>query len=107
VIDADEGSLARLVENLVRNTVEHGGERVVVGSLADDPGFYVADDGPGLPADVDGSLFEAGATTDDRGTGLGLAIVSDIADAHDWTLATGTDPDLGGARIEVRDVERA
>jgi PAS domain S-box-containing protein len=107
VLDANEESLARLVENLVRNAVEHGGDCVVVGSLADDPGFYVADDGPGLPADVDGSLFEAGVSTDDRGTGLGLAIVADIADAHDWTVETDTDPDLGGARIEVRDVDRA
>ncbi|MFC6953121.1 PAS domain S-box protein [Halorubellus litoreus] len=107
VVEANEGSFVRLVENLVRNAVEHGGERVVVAGLRDDDGFYVADDGAGLDEAVEASLFQPGVTTDGNGTGLGLAIVSDIADAHDWTVDVREDSDLGGARFEVRGVESA
>jgi len=44
---ADPGRLKRLLQNLFRNAAEHGGDRVVVGDLSD--GFYVADNGPGIP----------------------------------------------------------
>jgi len=107
VVLADEGSFVRLVENLVGNAVEHGGDRVVVGGLDDDPGFYVADDGPGLCEDAARSVFEPGVTSVDNGTGLGLAIVDDIAQAHDWSVDVATDPTLGGARFEVRGVDPA
>jgi PAS domain S-box-containing protein len=106
-IRADEAALRRLFENLLRNCVEHGdtggGVTVTVGSLADRPGFYVADDGPGIPADVDTAAFDVGYTTGSEGTGLGLAIVERIADAHGWTVGlAGGD---GGARFEVSGVD--
>jgi len=78
------------------------GVAVTVGVLDDADGFYVADDGPGLPEDVD--VFESGTTTDNEGTGLGLAIVSEIADAHDWAVEA-TESAAGGARFEVTGVE--
>jgi PAS domain S-box-containing protein len=82
---------------------EHrAGVDVTVGVLADGDGFYVADDGPGLPDDV--NVFESGATTDDNGTGLGLAIVSEVVDAHGWTVEA-TASAAGGARFEVTGVE--
>ena len=96
-IYGDEARTRTLLENLFRNAVDHGiaGDEteplvVTVGSLEDDgtedetrwQGFYVADTGPGLPADRD-SLFEFGYTTEANGTGIGLAIVDGIATAHD------------------------
>ena len=71
-----------------------------MGDLADDAGFYVADDGPGFPDD---DVFEHGYTTAEEGTGFGLAIVAELADAHGWTVA-GTESAEGGARVEVTDV---
>ena len=71
-----------------------------VGPLPDTDGFYVADDGPGIPADVAESLFDEGVSGD-GGTGLGLAIVADIVDAHGWTDDAVDEPD-DGARFEVR-----
>ncbi len=61
-------------------------------------GFYVEDDGHGLPDDTD-RIFETGFTTDEDGTGLGLAIAKRIAEGHGWTVraTTGT---AGGARFE-------
>ena len=138
---ADRDRLQRLLENLFRNSVEHGstGSRsqargnsvehgstgagsdseepataaagpgagdveIRVGPLADDPGFFVADDGPGIPADERDSVFEAGYSTSDSGTGLGLSIVERIAAEHGWDcrLTSGRD---GGARFEFVGVE--
>ncbi|WP_227130883.1 histidine kinase N-terminal 7TM domain-containing protein [Halorubellus salinus] len=98
---ADRTRLARVFENLFRNSIEHGGASVsvTVGPLSDVDGFYVADDGPGIPGDVAGSLFEEGVSGD-GGTGLGLAIVADIVNAHGWTVEAVADGD--GARFEVR-----
>jgi len=48
---ADPARLKRLFENLFRNALDHGGPdvTVTVGALSDKPGFYVFDDGPGIP----------------------------------------------------------
>ncbi|MBX0294474.1 PAS domain-containing sensor histidine kinase [Haloarcula nitratireducens] len=104
----DPGRLTELFENLFRNALEHGGTdespvTVTVGELED--GFYVADDGPGIPADERDAVFESGYTTVGDGTGFGLAIVETIADAHDWDV-TLTESEDGGARFEFTDVER-
>jgi PAS domain S-box-containing protein len=102
---ADESRLAQFIENLVRNAVEHGGANVTVtvGDLPD--GFYVADDGVGLPADQRSRLFDTGHSTKPDGTGIGLRIVSKVADAHGWDVAV-TDSAAGGARFEITGVDR-
>jgi PAS domain S-box-containing protein len=110
VVRADEARLRQLFENLFRNSVEHGadgsGVTIAVGDLDDGSGFYVADDGPGIPPGERDEIFERGYSTADRGTGFGLAIVEAIADAHGWTVEA-TESERGGARFEVSSVETA
>lgn len=103
-VQADRERLETLLQNLLRNAVEHGGDdvTVTVGSLPD--GFSVADDGPGFDPDSVEQLFEYGYTTDDDGTGFGLSIVESIADAHGWRVEASTS-ERGGARFEFRDVQ--
>ncbi len=103
-VRADPTRMGRLLENLAVNAVEHGGAgvTVTVGPLAD--GFYVADDGPGIPPDERDRVFEAGYSTGDDGTGFGLRIVERIADAHGWTVDAVESED-GGARFEITGVE--
>jgi len=98
-VDADRDRLIELFENLYRNAAEHAGEEptVTVGALGSPPGFFVADDGPGVDPDIE--PFETGATTSDEGTGFGLAIVKSIAEAHGWSVAA-TEGENGGARFE-------
>jgi signal transduction histidine kinase len=62
-------------------------------------GFYVEDDGSGIPADRREDVLEPGYTTVEEGTGFGLGIVRDIAAAHGWTIEVTEGPD-GGARFE-------
>jgi len=99
---ADGDRLQALFENLYRNAVEHGGRdvTVTVDSLADDAGFYVADDGPGVPPEQRDRILEHGYSTSREGTGFGLSIVENIVSAHDWEL-TITESEDGGARFEI------
>jgi PAS domain S-box-containing protein len=103
-IYADQSRLRQLLENLMRNAIEHGGEGVTVtiGALAD--GFYVQDDGSGIPEDEWNDVFEAGYSTAEDGTGFGLSIVKQVADAHGWDVRVSDGSD-GGARFEVTGVE--
>jgi len=105
-IYADQSRLQQLLENLVRNAVEHGGENVTitVGDL--DNGFYFADDGPGISPDERDDVFASGYTTSTDGTGFGLAIVREIAEAHDWEITVDESED-GGARFEIIGVDFA
>ncbi|MFC6865223.1 PAS domain S-box protein [Halomicroarcula sp. GCM10025817] len=101
---ADRSRLVQLLENLVRNAVEHGGRDVTVTAGRLDGGFYVADDGPGIPLEERQAVFEPGHSTNEDGTGIGLAIVERIADAHGWDISVTTGPE-GGARFEFTGVD--
>jgi signal transduction histidine kinase len=102
---ADSDQVERLFENLFRNAVEHGNEpAVTIGSLDDAAaGFYVADNGPGIPSEQRSCIFEPGYSSHDHGTGLGLSIVKRIAESHGWTIEI-TNED-SGTRFEIRGVE--
>ena len=105
-VRADRTRLRQLLENLIRNSVEHGDEgvAVTVGALPEQSGFYLADDGPGIPADERQTVFEPGYSTAEDGTGFGLAIADRVAQAHDWDVSV-TESEDGGARFEITGVE--
>lgn len=100
---ADPDCLSQLLENLFRNAIEHsdGEVRIEVGLLED--GFYVSDNGPGIPPDIREDVCQLGYSTAPGHQGKGLSIVSRMAEAHGWTMKI-TDSTNGGARIELRNV---
>ncbi|MDS0258607.1 PAS domain-containing protein [Haloarcula sp. S1CR25-12] len=128
-VSAKRTLLMQLFENLFRNCVEHGstsdptqsddavghgstGSRpgaddavdrdpvtVTIGTLPD--GFFVEDDGVGIPEAARANLFEEGVSGTDAGTGLGLMIVDEVATVHGWATAV-TASESGGARFEIR-----
>ena len=109
---ADSSRLRQLLENLLSNAVEHGaggetetteGVTVTVGDL--ESGFYVADNGVGIPDGDHDSIFESGFSTRADGTGFGLTIVQEVAEAHGWSVRV-VENDGGGARFEFTGVER-
>ena len=103
-VRADPSRLAQLLENLMRNAVEHTSQDVTVaiGGLQD--GFYVEDDGSGIPENIRDDILEPGYTTTEDGTGFGLSIVSQVAEAHGWNVNI-TESSEGGARFEMTDVD--
>ena len=115
-VQGDRDRIKRLLENLFRNAVEHGstssrtesddgverGDRRVtvrVGTLSEESGFYVTDDGPGIPVEDHETVLESGYTTSEDGSGFGLAIVAEIAAAHEWDVRLSESVD-GGVRFE-------
>jgi PAS domain S-box-containing protein len=104
IVCADRSRLQQIFENLYRNAVEHGGDRVTVHVGDVDCGFYVADTGPGIPEGDREQIFEAGYSTNEDGTGFGLRIVKEIAEAHGWEV-TVTECEQSGARFEVTGIE--
>jgi two-component system nitrogen regulation sensor histidine kinase GlnL len=55
----------------------------------------VADNGPGVPADVIDRIFSPFFTTKAQGSGLGLAIVRKIVDAHDGRIDVESKAETG------------
>ena len=99
MVQADPSRLKDLVENLIRNAVKHGASDVTVTIDDHDRGFYIADDGSGIPDEKRDQIFESGYSTAEEGTGFGLDIVKKIADAHGWDIHV-TESEAGGARFD-------
>lgn len=86
-VRGDRLALRRALANLVANAVRlapPGTEiRCAAGSEAGWAWCGVADEGPGIPADLQGRIFERGwRAADDAGEGLGLWIVRQVAEVH-------------------------
>lgn len=105
-IPADATHVRHLFQNLFRNAVEHGDEDVTVrvGDIADADGFYVEDDGPGIPESERETVFAAGYTTDADGIGLGLTFIAQLAETYGWETSV-QESRKGGARFEFHDVK--
>ena len=104
VISADESRLRQILENLFRNSIEHGGEDVTVTVGTFDNGFYVEDTGAGIPDELRRHVFKDGVTAGGEGAGLGLTIIQQISNAHGWEISAEQSVG-GGARFEFTDVE--
>jgi two-component system NtrC family sensor kinase len=99
--------LQQVVVNLIVNASQavSGKGRIAIHTGPGAPGravVSVADDGPGVPADLAERIFEPFFTTkpEGQGTGLGLSICYRIAEEHGGTIRLETPPG-GGARFVV------
>jgi nitrogen fixation/metabolism regulation signal transduction histidine kinase len=106
----DSHMLKRALLNLVRNGVQaiagSGRERgrVTVRLSDGDHQFWnldVEDDGPGIPEEMRGVVFDPYVTTKKTGTGLGLAIVKKVIVEHAGTINVAAAP-RGGACMQIR-----
>jgi signal transduction histidine kinase len=110
VVEASRDELHRLTINLLENALRHTppGTRIDVstGVLPDGRAeLVVADDGPGVPAELAPTLFERFVRgSGDRGGsfGLGLAIVKAVAESHGGTVTLAGGEGGRGARFTVR-----
>lgn len=101
-IYADESRLQRLFKALFQNVVDHCEPDVTV-TVADRPGgFGVADDGPGLPSEVQAAL-ESDSVDNRQALGLGLLLVQRIVAGYGWELSVTASGD--GTTFEISGVE--
>jgi len=103
-VTGNRGAIGRMMDNLIGNSIEHGEPPVTirVGGLED--GFYVEDDGPGIPEGNREKVFEQGFSTKESGdeTGVGMTSVRQIVLAHGWRITITDSEELGGVRFEIR-----
>jgi len=72
-IHTDPGLVRQALRNLVRNAAEAGAHTVTIRIAREHPmALQVSDDGPGIPPEQAGRLFEWFHTTRAQGSGLGL-----------------------------------
>lgn len=102
VLEADPDLLAQALLNLLKNAAEAGAGRVMLlaAASAEETEIVVADDGPGIPADVAADIFLPFFTSKPTGTGIGLSLGRQVAVAHGGTIAAGTSP-TGGALFRI------
>ena len=108
-VPVDRGRLRQVLHNLLinaRDAVAGGGVIEVGTRQVEDGGrayaeLWVADDGPGFPAEIMDRLFEPYVTTKAKGNGLGLAIVKKITEEHGGLL-WARNRETGGACVSLR-----
>ena len=61
----------------------------------------VQDDGPGIPPDIAGDIFEPFVSGRENGTGLGLALISKIISDHDGWISVDSGPGKTVFRVSL------
>ena len=103
---ADASRLEQVFANLVDNAIKYGRAqgRVIIGGKKRDDGkieIFAQDDGPGIPAESLGRIFERfyrvdkARSREQGGTGLGLSIVKHIVQAHGGEVWVKSGPGKG------------
>lgn len=101
----DPEKLQQVFLNLIFNAIQaiEGKGAITIKADLDERDFLrvaVIDDGKGIPADIQGKIFNPFFTTKEQGTGLGLAIVQRIVALHGGEIAVASRP--GETRFEIR-----
>jgi len=107
-VDIDDQQIRQALLNLLRNAAdalsEIGGGKVSVSTRlaagGDRVQIIVADDGPGMAADMVAKVFDPFFSTKDGGTGLGLALTLQIVSEHGGRIDVESTPGHG-ARFVV------
>lgn len=105
-LQADPSCLRQVFYNLLSNALQHGLKPVQITlHSACENGcwtFSVADNGPGVPQEQLGSIFNRfarGINTQHKGAGLGLSISKSLVELHKGTITAITSPCGKGFQI--------
>jgi len=113
-LKADDGRIRQLLHNLIKNAseamvnTEHPtvifttrrlqGNRIDTMDVIE---MAINDNGPGLPKDMKGELFDPYVTNKPKGSGLGLAVVKKIVEEHGGIIRAENNEE-GGACFTLR-----
>ncbi len=108
VVSGDPVLLQQVLVNLMMNAIDAMAATppmkrrltITTAVRAADVQLSVRDSGPGLPPEIDGTLFTPFVTTKPHGLGVGLTIVRTIVEAHGGTIDAHNNAD-GGATFTV------
>ena len=102
-IQVDSSKLLRVLQNLVFNAADalkDNAGRILISCKSADGAVEICvhDNGPGIPEEIKGRLFEPFVTSGKKGgTGLGLAIAKSIVEAHGGRIRCESKPGSGAA----------
>ncbi|MEC5409836.1 sensor histidine kinase [Paraburkholderia sp. MPAMCS5] len=96
--------VSNLVDNAIRYTQEGGRVTATCREEDQEVVLEVIDNGPGIPAEARGHVFERfyRGATDAEGSGLGLSIVREVAHSHGGTVTLRPDAEQVGLVVTVR-----
>lgn len=101
---ADANLLTVALQNLLINAGQaqqgRGTVRVTLHAEPDALGIRIADEGPGIPAEIRADLFRPFKTTKARGTGLGMATAKRLIESQGGTIAVECPP-AGGTVVTL------
>ena len=112
VVNFDSDRMRQVVINVIENAAQAmtlaadqpaDNRRIVVTTAARLDGFelVIADNGPGIPADVLPKVFEPLFSTKSFGSGLGLPMVKQVVEQHGGTVAMTSAPGKG-TKVTIR-----
>ncbi len=99
VIRADRDLLKQAILNVVMNGIEamRGGGRLKVRASRQEGTsvLTIQDDGPGIPTENTGKVFQLYFTTKEKGSGIGLAMTFRAVQLHNGTIEFTSEPGKG------------
>ena len=110
LVNADTSQISQVIQNIVLNSCqaipEEGTVEISCANCADCDQkaefstkecvrIKIRDNGPGIPQEIIGKIFDPYFTTKDDGSGLGLAICHSIIKKHHGTITVTSEPGRG------------
>ena len=102
-IRSDRSKLRQVFQNIVMNAIsaveEDGDINIVTSAGKETVTVSVSDNGPGIPEEYMGKIFDPLFTTKEKGTGLGLSITTNILEKLGGNISVKSEPARGASFI--------